>query len=143
MEIDPANPRWYERFVASSFLPNLGQGNFGNVALQPWQQSLGTAVQLPANGNSGEIHWQAYPLSITHPGMPHILEVEYPSDLPQMLGISVVEPNAAGAVLPIGLDSGVCVVGRILAGSSTMVSAPIAILASHKESDSVANESPE
>ena len=46
MEIDPANPRWYERFVASSFLPNLGQGNFGNVTLQPWQQALGSAVQL-------------------------------------------------------------------------------------------------
>jgi len=114
MEIDPANPRWYERFVASSFLPNLGQGNFGNVALQPWQQALGAAVQLAPNGNSGEIHWQAYPLSVNRPGTPHILEVEYPSDLPQTLGISVVEPNASGAILPIGLDSGVCVVDESL-----------------------------
>jgi hypothetical protein len=114
MEIDPANPRWYERFVASSFLPNLGQGNFGNAVLQPWQQAIGSAVQLPPNGASGEIHWQAYPLSVNRPGVPHILEVEYPSDLPQTLGISVVEPNASGAVLPIGLDSGVSVVDESL-----------------------------
>jgi hypothetical protein len=114
MEIDPANPRWYERFVASSFLPNLGQGNFGNVPLQPWQQALGTAVQLPPNGTGGEIHWQAYPLTINRPATPHILEIDYPSDLPQTLGISVVEPNAAGAVLPIGLDSGVNVVEESL-----------------------------
>jgi hypothetical protein len=35
------------------------------------------------------------------------LEVEYPSDLAQTLSISVVEPNAAGFVGPIGLDSGI------------------------------------
>ncbi|HTQ38671.1 MAG TPA: hypothetical protein VMJ32_06570 [Pirellulales bacterium] len=110
MEIDPANPHWYERFVSSSILPSLGQANFGNVALQPWQKALGSGVLIPPNGNSGEVHWQAYPLTINRPGAPHILEVEYPSDVPQTLGISIVEPNAAGAVLPIGLDSGVYLV---------------------------------
>ena len=50
----------------------------------------------------------------TRPGTPHILEVEYPSDVPQTLGISIVEPNAAGAVLPIGLDSGIQVVEESL-----------------------------
>jgi hypothetical protein len=51
--------------------------------------------------------WQAYPLSIVSPGAPHILEVEYPSNVEQTLGISIVEPNAAGQVGPIGLDSGI------------------------------------
>ena len=41
------------------------------------------------------------------PGTPHVLEVEYPSDLEQTLGISIIEPNAAGQVGPIGLDSGI------------------------------------
>ena len=37
--------------------------------------------------------WQAYPLSLTSIGMPHILEVSYPSDLPQTLQISILEPK--------------------------------------------------
>ena len=48
-------------------------------------------------------------MPVNAPGQPHVLEVEYPSDVPQTMGISVVEPNAAGAVMPIGLDSGVYV----------------------------------
>jgi hypothetical protein len=115
MEIDPANPHWYERFVASSLLPNLGQGNFGNISLQPWQKPLGSGVQLASNGNSPELHWQAYPLTINRLGTPHILEIEYPSDVLQTLGVSIVEPNAAGAVVPIGLDSGVYVVDESMA----------------------------
>src|SRR5262249_34662152 len=35
-----------------------------------------------------------------------ILEVEYPQSTGQSLGISVVEPNAVGQVMPVGLDSG-------------------------------------
>ena len=40
--------------------------------------------------------WQAYTLSISQPGRPHVLEVDYPSDVPQTLGLSILEPNAAG-----------------------------------------------
>jgi hypothetical protein len=51
--------------------------------------------------------WQAYPLPVSAIGLPHVVEVEYPSNTAQTLGISVVEPNAAGMVAPIGLHSGV------------------------------------
>ena len=51
--------------------------------------------------------WQAYPLPVSAIGMPHVVEVEYPGNLEQTLGLSVVEPNAAGMVSPIGLHSGV------------------------------------
>ena len=50
--------------------------------------------------------WQAYPLPVREIGKPHLLEIEYPSHLPQSLGISIIEPNAAGKVVPLGLDSG-------------------------------------
>ncbi len=50
---------------------------------------------------------QASPLPIRSVGKPHLLEVSYPSDVSQDLAISIVEPNAAGMVVPIGLDSGV------------------------------------
>ncbi len=51
--------------------------------------------------------WQAYPLPVGQAGVPHVVEVEYPTQAAQTLGISVVEPNAAGMVTPIGLNSGV------------------------------------
>ena len=51
--------------------------------------------------------WQAYPLPVENVGQPHLLEIEYPNDLLQTLGISIVEPNAVGKVVPLGLDSGV------------------------------------
>ncbi|MBI1247747.1 family 10 glycosylhydrolase [bacterium] len=51
--------------------------------------------------------WHAYPLPIEAIGSPLVVEVEYPSDLPQSLGISIIEPDAAGMITPIGIDSGV------------------------------------
>ncbi len=58
-------------------------------------------IQLPVGG------WQAYPLPIDEVGVPHELELDFPGDQPQTLAISIVEPNAAGKVVPIGLDSGI------------------------------------
>lgn len=103
-EIDPANPKWWERMTRIPTLPKLP-----GLTTEPLsngtavtQTHLGrTWVELPTGV------WQAYPLSVEDIGRPHVLQVEYPSDLPQSLGISIVEPNAAGQVVPIGLDSGV------------------------------------
>src|SRR5262249_18296530 len=53
-----------------------------------------------------DLSWQAYPLAVARPGTAHFLEIEYPSDVAQSLGVSLVEPNAAGAVLPLGVDQG-------------------------------------
>ena len=62
--------------------------------------------------------WQAYPLPVASVGMPHVVEVEYPGAAAQTLGISVVEPNAAGMVTPIGLHSGVDMAAPVDATSS-------------------------
>jgi hypothetical protein len=107
IEIDPANPAWWERLGTLPRVPGLRKGPLGNGDLAPWQHSLGTLVQLGPGGREPDISWEAYPLPVSRPGQPHILEIEYPSDVPQSLGISIVEPNAAGAVMPIGLDSGI------------------------------------
>lgn len=107
LEIDPANPHWWEklkRMPQLKIIPGLGQG-IGQGPLSHGKSKVRehrgqSWVQL--EGDS----WQAYPLPIGKVGEPHILEVEYPSDLKQTLGISLVEPNAAGTVTPLGLDSG-------------------------------------
>ena len=104
MEIDPANPKTREwARMATARKDPLNSGDSAR-----WDHPrLGPLMQLGSKPE--EAGWDAYPLSIANPGQPHILEVEYPSDWPQSLGISLVEPNAAGMVMPVGVDSGVFV----------------------------------
>ncbi|HEX5103673.1 MAG TPA: hypothetical protein VFV87_07685 [Pirellulaceae bacterium] len=103
LEFDPANPKWWERMTrlpSSLRLPTLPAAPVGSGAtLTRTHQSRGWVELAPGA-------WQAYPLTVTTPGRPHVLEIEYPSDWEQTLSISLVEPNAAGEVAPIGLDSG-------------------------------------
>ncbi len=111
-EIDPANPKWYEQFAKLPQLPGLPRlwsGPLGNDSVQTVEHSLGRVVMLGAGGEGSEVGWEAYSLPIERPGQPHVLEIEYPNNVPQTMNISIIEPNASGAVMPIGLDSGVFV----------------------------------
>ncbi|MFM8250024.1 MAG: hypothetical protein ACKOBW_00350 [Planctomycetota bacterium] len=110
-EIDPAHIRlaredsakwteWLRKIPAwkpgSSFL----QGPIDNHQAGHQEHGGRELLTLAPQG------WIAYPLPVERTEEPHLLEVEYPADWPQTLGISIVEPNAAGRVLPLGLDSG-------------------------------------
>ncbi len=109
---NPANPRWFDRLRNlpqwKFLLPGFGKGALGNFTVfdpdhepQSWEHQGGKWTRLPGEG------WVAYPLPVERPGMPHTLEVEFPSDIPQTVGISIIEPNAADEVLPVALDSGI------------------------------------
>jgi hypothetical protein len=113
LEIDPANPRWYEKIgklprlsLAKNRLPRSWTGPLGNNCSQPQRHALGETVLLKPNADSPDVSWEAYWLPIGQPGRPHILEIEYPSDVPQTLGVSILEPNAAGALQPLVVDAG-------------------------------------
>jgi uncharacterized lipoprotein YddW (UPF0748 family) len=105
-ELDPANPSWLDRMASMPSLRRL-------PAIGPQQLTSGPTkrrthldrpwIEVAPGG------WIAYPLSIEVPGQPHLVEVEYASDIEQTLGISLIEPNAAGQVQPVGLDSGFAV----------------------------------
>ncbi len=110
VEIDPAHPRWWELLAKLPQLPKvqrLWKTSLGNGNVQRWQHPLGELVRLNPSRQSPDVSWEAYTLPILNPGQPHLLEVDYPNDVPQTLGISILEPNATGALMPIGLDSGV------------------------------------
>ncbi len=92
---------WLTRVPKLPLLPDFRQEPLANGKSSVLRHQGQELVQLGPGG------WQAYPLPVERVGQPHRLEVEYPSDLSQTLGISVVEPNAAGKVVPLGLDSGV------------------------------------
>ena len=67
-------------------------------------------MSLALGAHSGDTHHALDRAQfLDHPGQVHVLSIEYPSDVPQAMGLSVLEPNAAGAVMPIGLDSGLFV----------------------------------
>jgi hypothetical protein len=108
-DLDPANPRWWEKIprlpsvtkLPSFSLPGFGQQTYGSQQPKIRAHLDQSLVELAGGA------WQAFPLSLTSIGMPHILEVTYPSDLPQTLQVSIVEPNSAGEVTPIGVDTGI------------------------------------
>ncbi len=65
--------------------------------------------------------WQSYPLQIKDPGKPHVLVVRYPNDRAMRLGVSVLEPNASGKVIPLGVDSGVAVLPKAIASQPELL----------------------
>lgn len=121
VEINPASPTWWERIAKVPLLPGARKGPLGTGEAHPWQHPLGQFIQLGPGGREPNISWQAYPLPIDRPGMPHQLEVDYPSDVPQVMGLSIIEPNAAGDVMPIGLDSGVYLPGEAATESPALM----------------------
>jgi hypothetical protein len=109
-EIDPANPTLWEKLARPPRLPRLQKlwrGHFRSGHAESIEHPLGPLVQLdPTPGNTGTA-WEAYAIPVDKPGVPHILEIDYPSNISQTLAISIIEANAAGAVVPVGLDTGI------------------------------------
>lgn len=103
VEIDPASPKWWERIMlvpSIKLLPGFTGEPLGSVKPANRTHLGRTLLELPAQA------WQAYPLPVSRPGEPHIIELEYPSDLKQTLSLSLVEPDALGKVHGENIDSG-------------------------------------
>ncbi len=103
LAIDPVHPAWWERLPA---WPGARKGPWKHGSVTAWEHPTGTVLRLGAWRDGQDPSWAAYPLTVSRPGEPHVLEVEYPADLPQALAISLIEPNSAGEVAPLGVDSG-------------------------------------
>ena len=120
LEIDPASPRWWERlpeWTQVRRIPGLSQKPLGSTRATP-SIPLGEFVELPPTVADGEPNWQAYPLPVEADGTPHMLEIDYPADKEQHLGISILEPNAVGKLVPVSRDWGVFVEGLGHAGQA-------------------------
>jgi hypothetical protein len=114
LEIDPANPTWTTKipdWTQIRRIPGMARRPLGSIRTTTANDPLGVFVELPPTPASGEPHWQAYPLNIESIGTPHLVEIEYPNDREQHLGISIVEPDANGRFVTISRDSGVYVEG--------------------------------
>src|SRR5205085_157231 len=92
-------------------IPGLNHGALGSSYAPVVDLPLGRFVELPTTPPSGDPHWQAYSLPLQDVNLPHRLEIDYPADVEQHFGISIVEPNASGFVGGVNRDAGVYVEG--------------------------------
>lgn len=117
LDIDPTNPRWVDKLPAWTQLRripginNFGHGALGSVRAAAVDLPLGRFIELPSTVGNADPHWQAYSLPLQATGIPHLLEVEYPADKEQYLGLSIVEPNANGIIQGNQRDAGLFVEG--------------------------------
>ncbi|MBI1901192.1 MAG: hypothetical protein HYS13_08795 [Planctomycetia bacterium] len=114
LEIDPTHHSWWQRvanvpipWVKDGIWPKVAGPAESETAAATRMHSLGRLTQLPPADAAGKSSWAVYPLTISRPGEPYLLEVDYPSDVPQTLLVSLVETDASGRVIALGLDSGV------------------------------------
>ena len=104
LDFDPVQRNWKKRLASVSPWNGLKPGqprSFGSGDTSSWLREEKSWTRLAPDG------WQAYALPIDQPGAPHTLEIEYPGEVPQTLGVSVIEPNSAGKVVPVGLDAAI------------------------------------
>lgn len=109
LSIDPANPGWWQRlptWAQVSRLTGKPPGSLGNVRLLARPDDPHGLVELAPSVNTHDPSWQSFALPIQEVGAPHLVEIAYPLAQTQRLGISIIEPDAAGRVSSVMLDSG-------------------------------------
>jgi hypothetical protein len=78
--------------------------------------SILTAVSISNTGESVNESWEALPLPVQETGKPHLVELDFPAEIPQTLNISVVEfLNDGDKVVPVlTADSGIYVAEEVV-----------------------------
>lgn len=105
VELDPTQANWWQRLTRLpqwTLLPGFrSEGPLSNLKSEKVRLGQQVWTRLPVGG------WLAYPLPINEVGALHEVELTFPAHVAQSLGMSLVEPNAAGKVMPVGLDTGI------------------------------------
>ncbi len=102
--LDPANPMKPLATNPNATLFHVRETprhptSHGQVApVRRFDQDL---VEIESDG------WLALPVPVTQPGQPHVLEIEYPNDSLQTLGIAIHEPGSPRPTLDTGLKTSV------------------------------------
>lgn len=109
LRLDPRD--WFGAAGSASANPASDAGSavdaFGNVDGSSAETLGDVATRVAGSAAaSNAVSWEAFPIPIREPGAPHILEIEYPSNFPQKLGVGVLEPSVAGGLFPTSLDFG-------------------------------------
>lgn len=71
----------------------------GHSTVEP--HALGPMLLLPPAKAAGEPSWEGIVIAGAQPGLPHAVEIDYPSDQEAVVGASVLELDAAGALVEV------------------------------------------
>ncbi len=108
---DPASPRWRDRlpaWIGWRRLRGAERGPLNSQTGRVAHAAEGEFVEIAAASEAsfmagdGMAHWQAYPLAVQRPGEPCLIEVEYPTDTPQQLGLCVMDTGSDGTLRAMG-----------------------------------------
>lgn len=88
-----------------SFFPRFSGPLPGGHGI-PAKHPLGMMLQLPPSPASTTPAWEAVVVPGAEPGLPHLIELEYPSDQDIAVGVLVLEPNELGVVEPVVWSGG-------------------------------------
>ncbi|MFT5525163.1 MAG: hypothetical protein ACI9HK_003129, partial [Pirellulaceae bacterium] len=102
MDLDPVNPGGWLEWLARR-IPGGNQKPISHGSVTP--RPYGDTMLLSLGPDS----WQSFPLAISQTQTPHLLEIEYPSDIEQIIGISIIEPDDSGQITTLRFDSAVSV----------------------------------
>ena len=70
-------------------------------------KSLFKSESQSVNTRQSSPPWSAYHLKLKHRGRPHRLVISFPRRPQGHVGFSILEPDASGQLVPVGMDSGV------------------------------------
>lgn len=100
-KVDLTNPAWWARWRWPQ-LARVTGAKQGPLGKENTRTRVHQGVKLTELAT-----WWAMQIPVARIGQPHVLELEYPNDINQTMGISIVEPDKAGMVVPVGLNSGI------------------------------------
>jgi hypothetical protein len=99
----------------SSIVPKLSgllASGHSTVEVHP----LGPMLRLPPARSADEPAWEGIVIAGAQPGMPHLVEVEYPTDQRAVVGLGVLEADAAGTAVEVRSSGGFEVIPPTAAG---------------------------
>ncbi|MCA9016740.1 MAG: hypothetical protein KDA77_15510, partial [Planctomycetaceae bacterium] len=105
--------RYADQVLVDEFEPGGVQDHHAIVPRRPRQRirnSFKSLFKGAPQAGSPEQHafpWSAYHLKLTHRSRPHRLVVSYSGGAQAHAGFSILEPDASGQLVPVGVDSGV------------------------------------
>lgn len=121
LELDPANPKWWQRLPEWTRLDRLTTPASGPMGSEPSAAIMlnGKSYAKLSPSKAGSPSWQAYPLPAAEPGQPHMVEIELPAGYAQQLAVRIYEPDARGKLVANGPGSGVLVDNRFSISDSS------------------------
>jgi hypothetical protein len=114
----------------SSIVPKLSgllASGHSTVEVHP----LGPMLRLPPARSTGEPAWEGIVIAGAQPGLPHLVEVEFPLDQRAVVGVSVLETDAAGTSVEVRSCGGFDVAPPVIAADASPSAARAAGLGRH------------